>query len=320
MAAPANEATCSGAKFKLGLCQTNISAEKPTSLAAARAAVAEAVAKGAELVVLGEMFSCPYHTKYFREYGEKLPPPGEEASEASPTRKLLAELAREHKVWLVGGTVPELDGEKIYNTCLVFDPQGKEVARHRKVHLFDIDVPATESRPAMKFKESDVLSAGEQLTIVDLPWCRAGLGICYDIRFPEQALALRQRGARLLIYPGAFNTTTGPAHWTLLGRARAVDTQCFVAMCSPSRSEDPKDYQAWGHSCVISPWADVLAEAEHQPAVLVAEVDPKEADRIRMQVPTEKQKRGDLYVPYADDGRGGDGGPASKRPRVEAAL
>lgn len=205
----------------------------------------------------------------------------------------------------MGGSIPELvDDDKVYNTCLVVSPEGKIVAKHRKVHLFDIDVPASDTRPAIKFKESDVLSGGDDLTIVDLPWCRMGLGICYDVRFPEHALALRKRGAKLLVYPGAFNMNTGPAHWSLLGRARAVDTQSFMAMVSPARSEDPKDYQAWAHSMLISPWADVIVEAEHEPGVFVAELDPAEVDRIRLQVPTSMQKRGDLYLPYADDERG----------------
>lgn len=277
--------------------------DKTESLAAMKAAVAEAAAKGAELVVLGEMCSCPYNTKYFREYGEEVPPAAQASASTSPTIMALSELAREHKIWLVGGSVPELVGNKVHNTCVVFSPEGIDVARHRKVHLFDIDVPATDTRPAMKFKESDVLTGGDQLTLVDLPWCRMGLGICYDIRFPEQALALRHRGAKLLVYPGAFNMTTGPAHWTLLARGRAVDTQCFVALCSPSRSEDPTAYQAWGHSMLVNPWAEVMAEAEHQPTVIVVDIDPKEADKVRAHVPTSMQKRKDLYVPYADDGR-----------------
>mmetsp|Transcript_42137 Transcript_42137/g.58615 ORF Transcript_42137/g.58615 Transcript_42137/m.58615 type:complete len:166 (+) Transcript_42137:1-498(+) len=151
----------------------------------------------------------------------------------------------------------------------------------------------------MKFKESDVLSAGETMTLVDLPWCRAGVGICYDARFPELALAMRAQGAKVLIYPGAFNMTTGPAHYQLLARGRAVDTQSYVAFASPARSSDKNDYQAWGHSQLVSPWAEVVVEAEHEPGVWVVEIDPSEADRIREQVPTSYQKRGDLYAPYA---------------------
>lgn len=296
------EARVDTTKFKLGICQTAVDADKQESLENVRAAVSAAAQQGAELVVCGEMISCPYATKYFRSYGEQLPEEGGRPTEAAaPTAKLLADLAQEYGIWLVGGSLPELanGGERVYNTCLVFNPAGDIVARHRKVHLFDIDVAATETRPAIKFKESDVLSAGEKMTLVDLPWCRVGIGICYDVRFPEYALAMRQQGAKLLIYPGAFNMTTGPAHWSVLAQGRACDTQCYVTMVSPSRSPIAEDYQAWGHSLLVSPWAEVVVEAGHTPSVHVAEVDPSEVDRIRQQVPTSFQKRGDLYTPYA---------------------
>lgn len=398
-----------GEKFKLGFCQTSVSKDKKVSLENAKSAVDKVVGMGAQLVCLGEMFSCPYATKFFREYGERLVPPAVQAlldkAKASPaelafeevlaciegaysyqaapfsnggvsskagenagsakvlslgklaglseqetlvlfaqhyrdvkaspegtnhanirafmrsgwggvefpagicltpkpgvgadTFAMLSELAKKHKVWLVGGSLPELEGDKVYNTCLVFSPDGGLAAKHRKAHLFDIDVPATDKRPAMKFKESDVLSAGEKLTLLDLPWCRAGLGICYDVRFPEYALALREQGAKLFIFPSAFNMTTGPAHWSILARARAVDTQSYVALASPARSKDPGDYQAWGHSMLVNPWAEVALEAEHEAGVWVVDVDPSEADRIRQQVPTSYQKRGTLYAPYA---------------------
>lgn len=289
----------SNAKFKVGLCQTQVSHDKKVSLANAKAAVVDAAGKGAELVILGEMFSCPYATKYFAEYGERFPLPGQVADESSPTVKLLCEMAKEHKIWLVGGSLPELVDGKIYNTCLVLNPDGGIVAKHRKVHLFDIDVPANAGRPAIKFKESETLTGGEQLTLVDLPWCRMGVGICYDCRFPELALAMRSQGAKFLVYPGAFNLNTGPAHYNLLARGRAVDTQCYVAMVSPARSPNKDDYQAWGHSQMVNPWAETLVEAEHEACVHIVDVDPAEVDRIRQSVPTSFQKRGDLYVPYA---------------------
>jgi len=409
----------SNAKFKVGFCQTSVSKDKAVSLATAREAVAKAAAQGAQLVILGEMFACPYATKSFREYGERVPglpesvtaflaklraapaevrfeetlaciegaysyravpftngaasnKAGENAGSAkvlsfaklaglseqeslllfgqhyrdtmaapdgtshgnirafmktgwagvafpeglalapiptigdeSPTVQFLQTAAMEHKIWLIGGSFPELEHTLVYNTCLVFNPDGAIVARHRKAHLFDIDVAATASRPAMKFRESDVLSAGEQVTLVDLPWCRAGVGICYDIRFPEYAMACRQRGAKFIVYPGAFNMTTGPAHWSLLVRGRATDTQCFVSMVSPARSTDKEDYQAYGHSMVAGPFGEVLAEAEHGDGVFVVDIDPSEADRIRNQIPTSFQKREDLYVPYADEEVGG---------------
>jgi len=117
--------------------------------------------------------------------------------------------------------------------------------------LFDIDVPGK-----ITFKESDTLSPGDNLTIIDSPWGKIGVGICYDIRFPELAMLMREKGVGLMVYPGAFNTTTGPLHWELLQRARAVDNQVFVATASPARNPD-SSYQAWGHSSLISPWGEV---------------------------------------------------------------
>jgi omega-amidase len=291
MAAPSNE------KFMLALCQTAVSYDKKVSIANARSAIEGAAAKGAQMIILGEMFSCPYATKYFREYGEVVPGPGQPpATEKSPSVHLLITLAQQLKVWIVGGSIPELDGEAVYNTCIVVNDKGETVARHRKAHLFDIDVKEIPGkRPAIKFQESETLSPGQQLTTFDTPWCCVALGICYDLRFSEAALAMRSRGAKMFIYPGAFNMTTGPAHWEILAKGRAVDNQAYVALCSPARSEDPKDYQAYGHSMLVSPWGDIKVEAEHQPGLWLAEVEPSECDRIRDQIPISKQKRADLY-------------------------
>lgn len=300
--APSCTGGFSNSKFKVALCQTAVDRSKDTSLANIRVAVEKAALLGADVAILGEMMSCPYSTKCFREYSEQ--PEFSDGvlanGENAPTCKLLSELALVHKLWVVGGSLPELDGAgNLYNTCLVFNPSGQVVARHRKVHLFDIDVAATEERPAMKFKESDVLSAGSTATFVDLPWCRIGVGICYDVRFPEYALSMRKQGAKFLVFPGAFNMTTGPAHWAVIARGRAVDTQCYIAMVSPSRSPDKDDYQAWGHSTLVGPWADVVAEAGAGPDVLITEVDPSEVDRVRAQVPTSTQKRKEIYIPFA---------------------
>eukprot|EP00913_Durusdinium_trenchii_P010447 g9794.t1 len=277
----------SNGKFKIGLCQCVLGHDKK-------------VKKGAEVVVLGEMFSCPYATKYFFEYGERLPLPGQLASDSSPSVKLLCEMAREHKVWIFGGSLPELEGDKVYNTTLVLNPEGGIAPWAKDLKKNPCDPCDVFTFGAPCGLESDVLSVGESMTLVDLPWCRVGVGICYDSRFPELALAMRAEGAKVLVYPGAFNMTTGPAHYQLLARGRAVDTQSYVVFCSPSRSPDKNDYQAWGHSQLINPWAEIVVEAEHEPGVWVVEVDPSEADRIREQVPTSYQKRGDLYAPYAE--------------------
>jgi len=159
----------------------------------------------------------------------------------------------------------------------------------RKVHLFDIDIPGK-----ITFRESDTLTAGAAGTVVDTEVGRVGVGICYDIRFPELAMTYAQRGARLIVFPGAFNMTTGPVHWELLAKARAVDNQLFVATCSPARNPE-SGYQAWGHSTVVGPFAEVLATCEEGPATVVAELDFDQVDQRRSNMPLGQQRRGDLY-------------------------
>lgn len=148
--------------------------------------------------MLPECWNSPYSTACFPIYAEKVPDIGQKVDEsASPSISMLARKAIEHKIWIVGGSVPEVDGDLLYNTCVVFDSEGNIVGKHRKIHLFDIDVPGR-----IKFKESDALAAGQSPTLIDSPWGPIGVGICYDIRFPEYAILLRQKGAHLLVYPG----------------------------------------------------------------------------------------------------------------------
>ena len=159
----------------------------------------------------------------------------------SPSTAMLCRTAQKCNIWLVGGSVPEREvvngHEHLFNTCIVVNPRGEIVGKHRKVHLFDIDIPGK-----VTFKESDSLSAGNEITVVNTPWGGMGVGICYDIRFPELALLMRQKGCRLIVYPGAFNMVTGPAHWELLQQARAVDNQLYVAACSPARNTTSGGY------------------------------------------------------------------------------
>eukprot|EP00126_Sphaerothecum_destruens_P015719 Sdes_comp9757_c0_seq1m1273 len=165
------------------------------------------------------------------------------------------------------------------------------IGKHRKVHLFDIDVPGK-----ISFQESKVLSAGDSITTFSTPWGRIGVGICYDIRFPELAMLMsRQQDCKFLVYPGAFNTVTGPLHWELLTRARAVDCQVFVAVVSPARGDDPKGYLAWGHSCLSNPWGEILIKCSHDESLAVCDVDVNMVHDFRQSIPTSVQRREDIY-------------------------
>ena len=286
-----------GSTLKVALCQTLCVDDKAANIRTVEAAIKAAVAAGAELVVLPEMWNCPYANSSFGPYSELLPStafpcsPSTLDPSSSPTSLSLSSLASSHSIWLIAGSIPERDADgRLYNSSLVLNPTGHFVAKHRKAHLFDISVPGQ-----LTFKESDTLTAGSQLTTFDSPWGRVGLGICYDIRFPEYAMALTQAGCGLLVYPGAFNTTTGPLHWELLARGRAVDCQSFVLVCSPARNP-ASTYQAWGHSTVVSPWGKVLATTEHEPDVVVCELQLDEVAQFRERIPTGKQKRHDMYT------------------------
>ncbi|XP_031376761.1 omega-amidase, chloroplastic [Punica granatum] len=270
-------------KFKIGLCQLSVTADKERNIAHAQKAIQEAAEKGAKLVVLPEIWNSPYSNDSFPVYAEDID------AGASPSVDMLSEIARLLKITIVGGSIPERSGDRLYNTCCVFDSDGKLKAKHRKIHLFDIDIPGK-----ITFMESKTLTAGETPTIVDTEVGRIGIGICYDIRFQELAMIYAARGAHLLCYPGAFNMTTGPLHWELLQRARAVDNQLYVATCSPARDAGA-GYVAWGHSTLIGPFGEVLAITEHEEAIIIAEIDYSIMEMRRTNLPLAKQRRGDLY-------------------------
>lgn len=277
-------------KFKLALCQISVGDNKATNIETATNAVNEAAKNGAQVISLPECWNSPYATTSFPKYAEEIPDTMERLNaEKHPSTFKLSELAKEHQIYLIGGSIPEKEGTNVYNTSVIFSPQGEILAKHRKVHLFDIDVPGR-----ITFKESDTLSAGNSVTVFDTPYCKIGVGICYDIRFPELSMLMKRKGAKVLVFPGAFNLTTGPAHWELLQRARAVDNQLYVAAASPSRGPEG-GYQAWGHSTVISPWGDVVSTCSHLDAIVYADLEIDQVDEMRRNIPTSKQTRTDLY-------------------------
>ena len=306
---------------RVALLQFPVTESKTTNLKVASDYVKKAHDAGARLAVLPEIFNSPYATKAFPEYAEVLPNVGDiilnddevdisKDKEVALERwgqssKLLMALAKQHSMYIVGGSIPEQRDDKIYNTSLIINPKGEVVGKHSKAHLFDIDVPG-----GIRFKESDTLTAGDGVTYFHVKGLgKVGVGICYDIRFPEYAMLLTQHyDCKILIYPGAFNLTTGPAHWELLQRARAVDGQCYVLTASPARTSPPNNddnaesektkyphYSAWGHSSAVSPWGEVIATCDENPTVVVADLDMTKVDEMRMAIPTMNQKRNDLY-------------------------
>ncbi|CCE64885.1 hypothetical protein TPHA_0J00620 [Tetrapisispora phaffii CBS 4417] len=274
-------------KIKVALIQlAGSSADKLANLDRAKTFVEKALLEqpDTKLVVLPECFNSPYAVDKFREYSEIL-------SSESTSVKVLSELARRFKIYLVGGSIPELDPQtdKIYNTALVFDEAGKLIDTHRKAHLFDVAIPN-----GITFQESATLSGGEKSTTVDTKYGKIGVGICYDMRFPELAMISARKDAFAMIYPSAFNTVTGPMHWHLLARSRAIDNQLYVILCSPARNMESA-YKAYGHSLVVNPRGDIIAEAGEGEEIIYAELDPEDIAAFREAVPVTKQRRFDIY-------------------------
>lgn len=274
-----------GGKFKIALCQLSVTENKERNIAHARAAIEAAADNGAQLVVLPEIWNGPYSNASFPVYAEDIDAGGS----ASPSTSMLSEVARSKEITIVGGSISERSGDRLYNTCCIFGKDGELKAKYRKIHLFDIDIPGK-----ICFMESKTLTAGNTPIIVDTDVGRIGIGICYDMRFQELAMLYAARGAHLICYPGAFNMTTGPLHWELLQRARAVDNQLFVATCSPARDINA-GYVAWGHSTLVAPFGEIVATTDHEEATIIADIDYSRIEERRMNMPFEKQRHGDLY-------------------------
>ena len=234
-----------------------------------------------DFVILPEMFCCPYQTQNFPVYAEE---------EGGPVWQQLSEYANQYGIYLIGGSMPEKDAEgKVYNTSYIFDRQGKQIGKHRKVHLFDIDVTGGQT-----FKESDTLTAGDHDTVFDTEFGRMGVMLCFDIRFPELARMMVNDGAKAIFVPAAFNMTTGPAHWELSFRTRALDNQIYMIGCAPMRDESA-GYISWGHSIVTDPWGRVIDMLDEKEGVLLTELDLDYEEQVREELPLLKSRRKDMY-------------------------
>lgn len=280
--------------LKVALIQIAAGSDKAANLSKVGTFIANAIDNSTigkpDLVMLPECFNSPYAVDQFKNYAEVIP--------SGETTVFLSNLAKKYGIYLIGGSIPELDGEKIYNTSLTFSPTGELISKHRKAHLFDIDVPG-----GITFKESISLTGGDKATVFKLgDYGNIGLGICYDIRFPELAtIATRSPyNSFAMFYPGAFNTTTGPMHWHLLARSRSVDNQIFTVVCSPARDVNNGGYQAYGHSLVVDPYGNVISEAGEGEEIIYATLDPELLGKVRQSIPIHYQRRYDIYPDYVN--------------------
>lgn len=268
-------------ELKLALIQMQVVDNKHHNVKKTLKMIKESSKEDVQLVILPEMFNCPYENSKFEEYAEYV--------DESTTLKSMSSAASKFDIHLVAGSIPEKTDEGIYNTSFVFNNQGEIIGFHRKMHLFDINVPGK-----ITFKESDTLKSGNNITVVDTDLGKIGIGICYDIRFPELSRIMALKGADILVFPGAFNMTTGPAHWETLIRTRAIDNQVFVAAASPASNNDA-DYIAYGHSMVCNPWGQVVSCGKFEEKIIYAKIDLKSVPSIREELPLLKNRRSDIY-------------------------
>ena len=266
--------------FKAAICQIRTELDQDLTMDKAEAMVRKAAENGANVVCLPEMFNCPYSGEYFRKYA----PLGHENHV-----KRMQGWARENKIVLIGGSIPEKSDGKLYNTCFVFDENGNQIARHRKIHLFDVDLPG------MRYKESATFSPGNEITVFDTRFGRFGAAICFDVRFPELFRAMARRGAKMIFLPAQFNRTTGPAHWEITLRMRALDNEVFFAGAAAAR-HDGFAYECWGHSAFVDPFGMVLGTCDEKEQILYADIDLSRTDTIRAQLPTFSFLREDVYT------------------------
>lgn len=267
--------------MKLAMVQMKVKPTPEENLPIILKNIKDAKTAGADMVAFGEIIACAYHNDSMQKFA---------MPEDAEFLKKIAQSAKENAIYVVAGSVPERMDDKVYNTTYVFNAQGEQVAKHRKVHLFDINVAG-----GQRFMESEVLTAGDTFTAFDTPWGRIGVCICYDIRFPETLRLMALDGVVGVIVPAAFNMTTGPAHWEISFRTRALDNQIFMAGVAPARDMEAS-YTAWGHSISTDPWGGILVQMDEWEGSVITEWDMGVLDRVRQELPLLRHRRTDLYT------------------------
>lgn len=262
------------APFRVAAIQTVTGIGVDANLARADALLAEAAARGAQLALLPEYF-CMMGRKDSDKVGIR------EADQDGPIQAFLADAARRHRLWLVGGTLPLWceDAERVRNTSLAFDPAGQRVARYDKIHLFNF------VRGEERYDEARTIEPGATPVAFEAPCGHVGMSVCYDLRFPELYRALSAQGnLNLILMPAAFTYVTGAAHWEILLRARAVENQCYVlAAAQGGRHENGR--RTWGHSMLIDPWGEIIASVPEGEGVAIGDMDPARLAQVRRDLP-----------------------------------
>jgi predicted amidohydrolase len=265
--------------MRVALCQANCGEDVAANDRQVFGLLGEAAAAGVDLIALPEVWPCQGSAPQVRAAAEPLD---------GPRVTRLAEEARSRGIWVHGGSVLELDGERVFNTSVLFDREGELVATYRKIHLFDADPPG-----GIPSRESFVYAAGDQVVTAETEFGRVGLSICYDLRFPELYRQLVVQGATILFVPAAFRHETGKDHWDVLVRARGIEDQAFVIAAAQwgTWGPDGRERRNHGNSLVVDPWGRVVARAPDGIGVTVVEVDLEEVGRVREALPALRHRR-----------------------------
>jgi predicted amidohydrolase len=275
-------------ELRVGAVQVCSTHDLGANLARCSELTAQAAAEGAQLVVLPECFSFLGRSERDKlAVAEAVDSNGSDGNAgdaaSGPVMTALRELATRHGIWLVGGGTPERvigDEKRTYNTAIAIDPRGEVVARYRKIHLFDVDIPG-----GAVLRESDSTASGDELVVLDIAGAPVGVSICYDVRFPELYRQLvKDMGAEVLLVPAAFTAHTGAAHWHLLMRARAVENQAWVVAPAQWGRHNEKR-ESYGHTLVVDPWGTIVAERADGNGVVIAQLDGAAVDKRRTQMP-----------------------------------
>jgi predicted amidohydrolase len=278
-----------GPGFKAALVQTRTGVLPQSNLLSTVEQIREAKRGGADYVQTPEMTNI-MEVKRERLFATLV----EEDKDASLAA--YRELARELGLYLnIGSLAIRVSPEKAANRSFLIDPQGEIVARYDKIHMFDVDLANGES-----YRESRNYRPGELAVVVDIPWGRLGLSVCYDLRFPALYRALAEAGATFLAIPSAFTRQTGEAHWHTLVRARAIETGCFV-LAAAQGGKHENGRETFGHSLIVDPWGRILAEGGTEPGVIIAEINPAEVTAARSRIPSlEHGRRFEIVEPLAE--------------------
>ncbi|AMG03542.1 carbon-nitrogen hydrolase family protein [Vibrio mimicus] len=263
---------------RVGLIQMTSGSEVSANLAYLQEQVALLAQQGAQWIVTPENALLLGNREQYHQQAEPL--------DNGPTQYALSNLAKQHGVWLLIGSMPIRHANGVTTSSLLWNAQGERVAVYDKLHMFDVDVADGHQR----YRESETFTPGQQVVVAETPFGQLGLSICYDVRFPHLYAELRRQGAQILLVPAAFTAVTGQAHWEVLLRARAIETQCWVIAVGQT-GRHPCGRETWGHSMVISPWGEVIANLGPTVQSKVVEFELTILDSVRRAMPIEQHTR-----------------------------